>query len=143
MLVKCLCESVQFTIDKADFNVYQCHCSLCRKQSGTASNLATFVKRADFHWVQGQELIKKWQKPSGFSSHFCGVCGTTLPNQIKLGQEDVMWLPIGLLPDGITIQKVAHFHVLSKACWDEITDEVLQYDTFPNNAGEMIKTLTA
>lgn len=44
----CLCETVAFEISVTPTRYYRCHCSLCRKQSGTGYNLATIVKESDF-----------------------------------------------------------------------------------------------
>ena len=40
---KCLCGQVAFEILGAVPKLYQCHCSLCRKQGGSTSNTATIV----------------------------------------------------------------------------------------------------
>jgi hypothetical protein len=53
----CLCGHVQFEIAVEAPKLYQCHCSLCRKQSGTSSNAATFVDKNLFSWLQGQAGI--------------------------------------------------------------------------------------
>ncbi|WP_446685632.1 GFA family protein [Marinobacter arenosus] len=41
---ECLCGNVKFEIEEEIRNLYQCHCSLCRKATGAAANAATFVQ---------------------------------------------------------------------------------------------------
>ena len=42
--------------------MYHCHCSLCRKQSGTAANSATLVNETLFEWVCGTDSIGTFKK---------------------------------------------------------------------------------
>lgn len=112
----CLCGDVQFEIDAESFGVIQCHCSLCRKQGGSASNSATFVPRHTFRWLKGEGQIGTWRKASGFRSDFCRSCGSPLPN--PLGDTDLVWIPVGLIDDAPNLQMVAHIYTESMASWD-------------------------
>lgn len=67
---KCLCHTIQFQVNKPINIIYQCHCSLCRKQSGTHANHASMVKSQYFQWIQGQENIITYKKDTGFTSCF-------------------------------------------------------------------------
>lgn len=91
----CLCTQIQFEVAGTDFKLYQCHCSLCRRQSGSSANAATIAAERNFRWLQGQELISSWVKPSGFRADFCSVCGSPVPNPLR-GLPWV-WVPTGLL----------------------------------------------
>jgi hypothetical protein len=44
----CLCKSVEFEVTDTAGAVYQCHRSLCRKQTGAADNAALLVDAARF-----------------------------------------------------------------------------------------------
>ena len=44
----CLCGAVAFEVDGPVAGVGQCHCSLCRKVSGTASNAVFIVGKRRF-----------------------------------------------------------------------------------------------
>lgn len=114
---KCLCAGVQFEISGKLPNLYQCHCSLCRRQSGTAANAATIVSVAQFSWCAGEDLISRWQKQSGLSSHFCRSCGSPVPNALS-ADAAFIWVPVGLL-DGVESQVVAHLCCDSRAAWDQ------------------------
>jgi hypothetical protein len=67
----CLCGAVEFRVEGISPKAYQCHCSLCRKQGGTSSNLAIIVEERNFSWVTGREHILSYVRPSGFRSDFC------------------------------------------------------------------------
>ncbi len=113
---KCLCGEVQFEIDIKKLAVVQCHCSLCRKQGGSASNSATFVPQESFRWLSGEMEISKWQSASGFRSEFCRNCGSPVPNPLKT--SDLVWIPVGLIDGEADLQVVTHIYTNSMASWD-------------------------
>lgn len=124
----CLCGKVEFEIEGDRFKLYQCHCSLCRRQSGTLSNAATIVPEEKFRWLGGRELISSWKKESGFRSDFCSVCGSPVPNPLR--NYPYFWVPAGLL-EGDGLEIVAHLCVDSKAPWDSSAFGVKCYDNLP------------
>lgn len=91
---ECNCGAVKFEVLTPIRSIYKCYCTLCQKQSGTASNAATLVQASDFRWVGTTDGIKVWQKNSGFNSHFCVTCGSPVPNVIG---DKYMWIPFGLI----------------------------------------------
>lgn len=115
----CLCGEIEFEISGDLPNFYQCHCSLCRNQSGSTSNTATVVERSRLKWKKGETLIRSYRKPSGFTSNFCSQCGSPVPNTIK-GTE-LYWIPIGLIDSELTGSIAVHLHTESKAHWDTQT----------------------
>ena len=136
----CLCGSVQFTVNGKLPNLYQCHCSLCRRQSGAASNAATIVPMEQFAWTAGENLIKTWQKPSGMSSHFCGECGSPVPNALS-GNSALVWIPVGLL-DEVESKVVAHLCCDSRAAWDDSVEAgVTCYPSMPDDLNVFVSSL--
>lgn len=127
---KCLCGSVAFAVSGTLPNLYQCHCSLCRKATGAAANAALIVPGENFQWVRGQEHIASYVKDNGYRSDFCLKCGSPLPNPLK-GRADY-WIPAGLLEDTAKLQVAAHLHVGSKASWDAIAPSGLLYQEAPD-----------
>ena len=125
----CLCGQVEFEIEGNRFKLYQCHCSLCRRQGGSSSNTATIVSNSEFRWLRGSELISQWRKDSGFRSHFCSNCGSAVPN--PLGHTPYVWVPAGLLEDSNQLEIIAHVCVASKAPWDSIPLQGVCYDEVP------------
>jgi len=70
---KCNCSKVSFAVNSEVVGLYQCHCKLCQRQSGSTSNTATLVL--------------------GFSSHFCKICGSPVPNRLR--DTHFYWIPMG------------------------------------------------
>jgi hypothetical protein len=130
MIGKCLCGEVEFEVVGIIPNLYQCHCSQCRKQGGSASNSATIVNKIQFLWKFGEKLVTQYTDKSGCNSHFCTVCGSPVPN--KLGDSELVWIPAGALEDNEDLEIVAHLFVGSKATWENISNTGIQYEEMPS-----------
>jgi len=126
---KCLCGLIEFEVLGVAPKLYQCHCSLCRKQGGASSNTAAIVAQEQFRWLSGQEHISSWVKDTGFRSDFCSNCGSPVPN--PLGSTPCYWVPAGLFEEDVQLKISAHLFVGSKASWDVIASPGTQYETMP------------
>lgn len=135
----CLCGKVEFEINGSDFKLYQCHCSLCRRQGGSASNTATIVAAEKFHWLRGIEHISSWVKESGFRSDFCSFCGSPVPNPLR--KSPYFWVPAGLLEDSSNLEVIAHLCSSSKASWDSTITHGICHEELPPNLTEFIGLL--
>lgn len=125
----CLCNEVKFSVTNEINTVYHCHCSLCRKQTGTGANAATLVNKDKFEWLSGLELVRTYKKETGFTSSFCSQCGSPVPNLV--GTTDFMWIPLGLLDKDIVVLKKLNFCIVSKSNWVNTVDADESYDELP------------
>lgn len=92
----CLCGEVAFEAELFDAMVH-CHCSICRKQHGSA--FATFVTtpRQAFRWVSGQDRTARYDSsPDGYRN-FCSTCGSPVP--CVDGDAPHAHIPAGMLDD--------------------------------------------
>ncbi|MGF2734582.1 GFA family protein [Marinobacter sp. DUT-1] len=137
---ECLCGEVQFEIQCDLPNLYQCHCSLCRKATGSAANAATFVHQQDFRWLSGQDRITSFQKPTGYRSDFCSVCGSPVPNQLR-GTE-LVWVPAGLLEEDFDTVVNVHLHLDSAAAWERDSENCVRLGAGPDSLDALYKALT-
>lgn len=135
----CICGSVSFEIGGDLPGLYHCYCTLCQKQGGGASNAATIVYKENFRWTAGEGKIEKWQKDTGFSSHFCSDCGSPVPNMFK---SKYVWIPIGLVANANASVK-ANLWLSSKPEWATPLDLERNYDSAPDDIVEFIDYLTA
>ncbi|ENW78752.1 hypothetical protein F909_03714 [Acinetobacter sp. ANC 3929] len=128
----CLCGAVVFQLNLKKIKmVYRCYCSLCRKQSGAASNASTFVQAELFQWQQGESLIQTYVKDTGFTSSFCTKCGSPVPNALAINQK-VMWIPLGLIQEDFIPELELNFCVNSKTSWAETHQKLSEFDELPN-----------
>ena len=121
----CLCGGVRFEIDGKVSAIGQCHCSLCRKVSGSAANATLLTAQRSLRWTQGEELVQLYSRPTGWTTAFCRVCGSPLPLLHPNGK--LFWVPAGLLDDDPGKRVEQHIYVGSKAAWDEIAGTTPQY----------------
>ena len=77
----CQCGGVKFEIAGPLSGPLNCHCSQCRKQHGAAFRSRVRVRIEDFRWVDGEQLVKYYEGPSGFLRGFCGECGSPILNR--------------------------------------------------------------
>jgi hypothetical protein len=124
----CLCGKVVFEIDGQISPAGQCHCSRCRKSSGTDGNAVFYASADGFRWVSGADEIKIFELPGveGWQSHFCGTCGSPMPHLAPA--KTFFFVPAGLLDDDPGFRGyAAHIFVDSKAPWVALTDDAPRY----------------
>lgn len=61
---ECNCGAVRFEIASPPAGVYMCHCSICRRSTGSNGIAVVVVPNEDFRWTRGQEHITAWTKPN-------------------------------------------------------------------------------
>jgi hypothetical protein len=125
----CLCGRVRCEVAGPFPKLYQCHCSLCRKQGGSVSNTGLIVATDKFRWLAGEDAIGKWQRSTGFRSHFCQRCGSTVPNPLR--DTGYVWVPAGALDDALSLEIAAQLFLVSKLDCDQPRADGLQYETAP------------
>jgi len=77
---QCLCGAVKFRISGEFESFFLCHCSRCRKDSGSAHSANLFSSTAKLIWVSGEAKIKTFRLPaSRHMKSFCSDCGSALP----------------------------------------------------------------
>jgi hypothetical protein len=113
----CLCGGVSFEVDLPFDRFVHCHCSRCRKATGTAHASNAVVKPDAFRWLLGAEHVSRFDLPTArsFATSFCRRCGSPLPHATRSGREVI--IPAGAL-DGDPISKPdRHLHWGSRAPW--------------------------
>jgi hypothetical protein len=125
----CLCGDVRFEVSGPFPKLYQCHCSLCRKQGGSVSNTGLIVTGGSFRWRAGEEGIGRWQRSSGFRSWFCPRCGATVPNPLR--DTGYVWVPAGALDDDPPLEIAAQLFLASRMQCDRPRPDGAQFDEAP------------
>ena len=77
-------------------------------------------------WLKGEELLRRYDRPDGWGTVFCGTCGSPVPKLHPSG--GAYWVPAGLLDDDPGVGVEGHIFVGSKARWDEIAGSAPQFD---------------
>ncbi len=123
----CLCGQVTFEIVGQLDHFFLCHCSRCRKTSGSAHGANLFSKTAKLKFFQGEDKIRDYQVPNTrFSTTFCVDCGSKLP---KDHNGKILQIPAGSLTSELNMKPNAHIYYASRAAWDNELETVKKLDT--------------
>jgi len=127
----CLCGSVQYEISGEPKRFYHCHCSRCRKASGTGHASNMIVKADAVKWVKGEELVRIYKVPEAkrFARWFCSVCGSSLPRYVK--ETGFVVIPAGTLDCDPIIQPQARIFWDSRVSWSCGGDGIPVYSEYP------------
>jgi hypothetical protein len=127
----CLCGAVTYSVTGEPKRFYHCHCSRCRKVTGTghASNL--FLQPAALQWLSGEEQVRLFKVPQAkrFTNSFCATCGSRLPRQAML--SDVVMIPAGSLEEAPPLKPQARIFSDSRASWSCSDDTIPVYPQLP------------
>ena len=127
----CFCSQVHYEID-AHLGIFQyCHCSRCRKFTGSAHSANLLVRRENFRWTSGSELVQDFIPPDTkyFSTAFCRQCGSSLPWKSKNGK--LMVVPAGSLDAELDIKPQQNVFCASRPQWYRPSSELPEYATLP------------
>jgi hypothetical protein len=121
----CLCGGVRIEIDRLEGPFELCHCSRCRRTSGSAFAAGIWTRSEDVRWIRGRELVSSYEAPlleapPLYKAVFCRVCGSRLPDpDPPFHMVDV---PAGLLDRDSGLRPEHHLIFGPKAPWYEISD---------------------
>jgi hypothetical protein len=122
----CLCKRVRFEVQGRFGDTSYCHCSMCRKSTGSAFGIYATVGLENLKIVSGAEMIMRYRSSPGVERTFCARCGSTLQfvSEKNPGKVEIAF---GTLDDDPGMGASRHIYVASKAPWFEITDGLPQF----------------
>ena len=129
----CLCGAVRYELSQPPAAGSFCHCSMCRKQSGSLVGGALEFSGAALKFTRGEP--KYFRSSPGSKRGFCGDCGSRV---VWVSEVDpIVSVGIGSFdhPEDWPMTKDAswgrsqHIYVGSKVAWNAITDGLPQRET--------------
>ena len=128
-LGSCLCGTVCFKVTGVFERFYLCHCSHCRKDTGSAHAANLFSSTAKLEWLSGRGHVRTFNLPQ--TRHvkcFCTLCGSALPHV----SEQMLVVPAGSLDTGLAVAVDANIFMASRATWDHDLASAPGFETFPS-----------
>ena len=125
---KCLCGSVHYEVEDQFRYSLNCHCSNCRRATGSAFKPFAGIERGRLKITDGADRLLIFGEKSGHDAH-CGKCGSLLYSLVR--DATFVHVTLGTLVDSPSIRPSAHIFVGSKAPWHTITDDLPQYEELP------------
>jgi hypothetical protein len=124
---KCFCGAVHYAVADEFLYAANCHCSGCRRTTGSAFKPFAGIERDKLEVTAGGENLMIFGDQEGHNAH-CKACGSLLYSLVRAGA--FVHVAMGTLVDDPTIRPTKHIFVGSKAPWFTITDDLPQFQEF-------------
>jgi len=113
----CLCGAVQYEASGEIIRFAHCHCSRCRKASGTGHATNLILRPASVSWLKGEDRVRRYRLPEAerFATCFCAECGSPLPRVVP--EMAMAVVPAGSLDDSPGLMPEAHIFWDSRVHW--------------------------
>ena len=129
----CVCGAVRYEVEP-EFKLFQyCHCSRCRKFSGTSNGCNIFIGADKLRWLAGEDTVRTFKLPEAkyWGTSFCPTCGSAVPRRTPNGKSYV--LPAGGLDSDPGPRPTRNVYFASRATWLTPCQELASFDTFPGD----------
>ncbi|EJC6798680.1 GFA family protein [Vibrio parahaemolyticus] len=123
----CLCGSIQFELEGNVTDIIHCHCSLCRKASGSAYATNGFINAQDLKLTDQDNTLTFYESSEGRRKYFCKSCGSPIYSSNAQSPERYR-LRLGTLDSDISERPISHNFVTSKANWEDLNAELPHYE---------------
>lgn len=123
----CLCGAVHYEVEDAFEYALNCHCSKCRRATGSAFKPFGGIGVEKFRVTHGEDRLTRFGGDEA-RDYFCGTCGSLLWSVVR--ENKYAHVPYGTLADPPSLLPQAHIMVGSKADWEVITDDLPQFAEF-------------
>jgi hypothetical protein len=120
----CLCGRVSYEVELPCLRFAHCHCSRCRRATGSSHASNLYFPPERFRWTSGNGSVRRYDLPSArsFSTTFCMECGAPLPHHTRSGLEIVV--PAGSLEQEPGVEPQAHIFFSSRPPWSCLNREL-------------------
>ena len=108
----CLCEKVKFAVAGSLGEVRYCHCSQCRRITGSAFSANAKISKDCFDIEAGKSLIKEFEHKPGVIRAFCSNCGSPVYSRLDADPQNIR-VRLGSFSEaqGVDITAVSYTHL--------------------------------
>jgi hypothetical protein len=119
----CACGAVRFEVTRLLVSASYCHCTRCQRRTGTGASAQARIEPGSLRITSGEDLIRSFDPPDGFSKMFCSACGSALWSRHPT--EDIMSVRLGAFDGDPGIRPSYRQFVAYAAPWEEIPGDGL------------------
>jgi hypothetical protein len=123
----CYCGAVRFEVADAFIFAQNCHCSDCRRTTGSAFKPFGGIARTALRVTRGKNDVMRHGSDHAHDIH-CRACGSLLFSVFP--PREWIHVAYGSLIDSPSLHPTAHIWVSDKAPWYAITDGLPQRAEF-------------
>jgi len=120
----CLCGGVRFEVDEPPISAGYCHCTRCRRRTGTAASVQARIVPGSLRVVSGEELVRAFEPEDGFPKEFCSACGSALWSR-NPDNPDALSVRMGAFDADPGVRPSYRQYVAYAAQWEPIPDDGL------------------
>jgi len=127
----CLCGRARYRVTGEPLGFQYCHCSRCRRATGSAHAANLFARPGDLEWTAGEDGVGRYllEGEPPFPTAFCRTCGSGLPCLSSTGRFWVV--PAGSLSGDPGLRPQRNIFWASRAPWFVATSELPRHDALP------------
>lgn len=130
----CLCGSARFEALGRPSIVATCHCSMCRRTSGSAFIPYAAYAGADVHFIQ--DVPARYRSSPEAYRGFCSKCGSTLFFAYD-AEPGRIWLALGCFDDPTAHKPAEDWYVGDRMPWVQLDDDVVHWPRAPGWVSEV------
>lgn len=120
-----MCGGVRFEVAEPPLAAGWCHCTRCRRRTGTPAAVSALIVPGSLEILQGEELVRAWNPgDGGFLKAFCGECGSALWAQ-RPDDPEVVSVRLGAFDGDPGVRPSYHQFVAYAAPWSELPNDGL------------------
>ena len=127
----CLCGSIRYEISGTSKFFFHCHCSRCRKSTGTGHASNIIMNPDSVRWIAGEPFLSQFKVPDAerYRSVFCNKCGSPMPRIAP--DNSIAVIPAGTLDNEPGIRPQARIMSGSRADWSCDSSELPAFEVYP------------
>ncbi len=123
----CLCGHIEYQISSRLSHFGYCHCTSCRKASGSAHGPNAGIHKGDFSLSDPNSSLREYESSPGKFRVFCSNCGSPIYAYLAK-TPDLIRIRLGSLDTPFTENAKAHTFVSDKAPWEVICGDLPQFE---------------
>jgi hypothetical protein len=121
----CLCDGVRFEVSEPPIEAGYCHCTRCRRRTGTAAAVTAALAPGSLRVVAGEELLRSFDPgDGGFLKFFCSACGSAMWSRHP-EDTDLFGVRLGAFDGDPGVRPSFRQFVAYAAPWEPIPDDGL------------------
>ena len=123
---ECFCRAVRYAVADAFEYALNCHCSNCRRTTGSAFKPFAGIARDKLSVTGGEDNVMIYGDARPATTRIAGAAARCCIRWCAMAPY--VHVAMGTLVDDPSIRPTAHIFVGSKAPWFSITDDLPQYE---------------
>ena len=127
----CLCGATAYRLTAEPFSFQYCHCSRCRRRSGSAHAANLFAPPESLVWTAGGDEVGTYtlEGDPPFPTGFCRTCGSAMPSMSTTGKFWVM--PAGSFNGDPGLRPKHSIFWANRAPWFECVSDLERHEEWP------------